>query len=81
MAPVHGVTRVVFPGGSDGKASACNVGVPGSTPRLGRSSGEGNGNLPQYPCLEKSHGWGSLVYYSPWGSKESDTTELLHFSD
>ena len=27
----------------------------------------------------KYHGWGSLVGYSPWGSKESDTTERLHF--
>ena len=32
-----------FPGGSDGKASANNVGDPGSIPGLGRSSGEGNG--------------------------------------
>ena len=45
-----------FPGGSDGKASAYNVGDPGSVPGLGRSSGEGNGYpLPehfQYSCLE-----------------------------
>ena len=27
----------------------------------------------------KSHGWRSLVGCSPWGSKESDTTERLHF--
>ena len=27
----------------------------------------------------KSHGWRSLVGYSPWGPKESDTTEQLHF--
>ena len=27
----------------------------------------------------KSHGWRSLVGYSPWGHKESDTTEWLHF--
>ena len=27
----------------------------------------------------KSHGWTSLVGYSPWGCKESDTTERLHF--
>ena len=26
----------------------------------------------------KSHGWRSLVGYSPCGSKESDTTERLH---
>ena len=38
--------------GSDGKASAYSVGDPGSIPRLGRSSGEGNGNPLQYSCLE-----------------------------
>ena len=27
----------------------------------------------------KSHGQRSLVGYSPWGHKESDTTERLHF--
>ena len=27
----------------------------------------------------KSHGWRSLVGYSPWGCKESDMTEQLHF--
>ena len=34
------------------KASAYNVGDPGSIPELGRSSGEGNGNPLQYSCLE-----------------------------
>ena len=41
-----------FPGGSDGKASACNVGDLGSIPGSGRSPGEGNGNPLQYSCLE-----------------------------
>ena len=41
-----------FPRGSDGKASACNAGDPGSIPRLGRSPGEGNGNPLQYSCLK-----------------------------
>ena len=41
-----------FPGGSDGKASACNAGDPGSIPGLGRSPGEGNGNPLQHSCLE-----------------------------
>ena len=27
----------------------------------------------------KSHGWRSLVGYSPWGCKEVDTSERLHF--
>ena len=41
-----------FPGGSDGKASANNVGNLGSIPGLGRSPGEGSGNPFQYSCLE-----------------------------
>ena len=41
-----------FPGGSDGKESACNAGDLGSTPGLGRSPGEGNGNPLQHSCLE-----------------------------
>ena len=42
-----------FPGGSDGKASAYNVGGPGSNPGSGRSPpGGGNGNQAQYYCLE-----------------------------
>jgi len=42
-----------FPGGSDGKASACNAGDPASIPGLRRFPGAGNGNPLQYPCLEK----------------------------
>ena len=41
-----------FPGTSDGKESACNVGDSGSVPGYRRSLGEGNGNLLQYSCLE-----------------------------
>ena len=43
-----------FPGGSHGKASACNARNLGSRPGLGRSSGEGNGCPLQYSCLENS---------------------------
>ena len=39
-----GVELVGFPGGSEVKASAWNVGDLGSIPGLGRSPGEGNGN-------------------------------------
>ena len=46
------LAAVNFPGGSDSKASAYNAGDPGSTPGLGRSPGEGNGNPLQYSCLE-----------------------------
>ena len=41
-----------FSGGSDGKASVYNAGDLGSSPGLGRSPGEGNGNPLQYCCLE-----------------------------
>ena len=42
--------------------------------------GEGNGNLFQYCCLENPmDGQRSQLGYSPWGNKESDTTERLHF--
>jgi len=34
--------------------SLCNAGDLGSIPELGRSPGEGNGNPPQYSCLENS---------------------------
>ena len=43
-----------FPGGSDGKLSACSAGGPGLIPGLGRSPGEGDGNPLQYSCLENS---------------------------
>ena len=43
-----------FPGGSDGKASACSARDPGSIPGLGRFPGEGNGYRLQYSCLENS---------------------------
>ena len=41
-----------FPGGSDGKESACNAGDLGSIPELGRSPGEGNGYPLHYSYLE-----------------------------
>ena len=51
---------ILFPGGSDGKASACSAGDPCSIPGLGRSPGKGNGNPLQYSCLENSMDWGAL---------------------
>ena len=41
-----------FPGGSEGKVSACDAGDLGSIPGSGRSPGEGSGNPLQYHCLE-----------------------------
>ena len=70
-----------FPGGLDGKESTCNAADLGSTPGLGRSPGRGHGNPLQYSCLENPHGRKSLVGFSPWGCKESDTTEWLNIHE
>ena len=54
-----------FPGGSDGKESACSAGDPGSIPGSGRSPGKGNGYPFQNSCLEKSidrGDWRVIVY-------------------
>ena len=48
------IFRVDLIDGSEVKASACNVGDLGSIPGLGRSPGEGNGNLIKYSCLRIS---------------------------
>ena len=45
---------LVFPCGSAGKESACNVGDLGLIPRLGRSPGEGKDYPLQYSGLENS---------------------------
>ena len=71
---------LVFPGGSEVKASASNAGDPGSIPELGRSSGEGNGNWLQYSCLKNPMDGGALVGYSPQGLKVSNMTKRLHFT-
>ena len=68
-----------FPGSSDGKASTCNAGDPGSIPGSGRSSEKGNGNPLQYSCLENSmdrEAWQTTVHGV---AKELDMTEQLHF--
>ena len=58
-------------------ANAGHAGDAGLIPGLGRSPGEGNGNPLQYSCLGKFHGQRNLAGYSPWGCRESDTTERL----
>ena len=59
-----------FPGGSDGKESACNAGDAGLIPRSGRSPG--GGDLPR-----EFHRQRGLAGYCPWGREELDTTERL----
>ena len=66
-----------FPGGSDGKESACNAGDLSSIPGLGRSPGGGHGNPLQCSCLKNPTGQRSLAAHSPWGCKESDMTKRL----
>jgi len=65
-----------FPRGSVGKASVYNAGHLDSIPGSGRFPGEGNGNPLQYSWLENPMDGGA---WCPWGRKESDTTERLHF--
>ena len=66
-----------LPGGSAGKESACNAGDLGSIPGLGTSPEEGKGLPTPVFWPGEFHG-----LYSPWGRKESDTTEQLslHFA-
>ena len=61
------------------KTSACNVGDPGSIPGFGRSLWRRKWQPTPVPLPGKSHGERSLVGCSPWGPKELDTTEWLHF--
>ena len=67
--------RFTDPGGSEGKASACNAGDLSSIPGSGRSPGEEMATHSS-TLAWKSHGWRSLVGYSPQGGKESDRTSL-----
>ena len=55
-----------FPGGSDGKESACNAGDPRSIPGSGKSSGEWNCNQLQYSCLKNPMDRGCDPTDSPW---------------
>ena len=76
MAQSHNIIprgSLGFPGGSDGKESACNAGDMGLIPGLGRSPGRGHGNPLQYSCLENPHRQKSLaqrVEYN-WATKHS----------
>ena len=65
-----------FPGGSEVKASACNVGDLGSIPGSGRSPGEGNGNLLQYSCLENPMDGGAW-----WATVHGVTKSWTRLSD
>ena len=68
-----------FPGGLDGKASAYNVGRPRFNPWVQTISWRRKWQPTPVFLPAKSHGRRNLVEYSPWGRKESDMTERLHF--
>ena len=53
------ISHRTFPGGSDSKESASNVGDLRLIPGLGRPPGEGHGYSLKYSCLEKSMGKGA----------------------
>ena len=62
--PLITIKNPGFPGGSDGKKSACDAGDQGSIPGLGRYAGEANGYPLQYSCLENSmdrEAWWAIV--------------------
>ena len=71
------------PGGSDGKASAYNAylacGRHGFNPWVRKISRRRKWQPTPVFLPGKSHGWWNLVGCSPWGRKESDMTEQLHF--
>ena len=69
-----------FPGSSDSKESACNVGFANSIPESGKIPWRRDW-LPTPVFLpEGFHGQRSLAGYSPWGHQESDMTEWLTLS-
>ena len=67
-----------FSGGSNSKEYICNTGDLGSIPGSGRFPGEGSEPTPVLLPGE-FYGQRSLAGYSPWGHKELDMTEQLHF--
>ena len=68
-----------FPGGTDGKESAYNMGDTGSVSGSVRPPRGANGNPLQYFCLESPHGsLGRSLGASVYGVTELDTTEHAH---
>ena len=69
-----------FPGGSDGKSICLQSGRPGFDPWVGKIPWRRKWQPIPVFLPGKSHGQRSLVGYSPWGRKELDMTEQLHFN-
>ena len=75
---INAVIYMDFPGGSDSKVSAYNVGDLGLIPGLGRSPGEGNGNPLQYSCLENPMDGG--VWWAIVNGVAKSRTRLSNFT-
>ena len=80
---IYKVCTHFFPGGSEVKASASNVGDQGSIPGSGRSPGEGNGNPLQHSCLENPMdrgAWWATVHGVPKSRTRLSNFTSLHFT-
>ena len=73
------ISQKDFPSCSDGKASCLQWGRPGFDPWVGKILWRRKWQPIPVLLPGKLHGWRSLLGYSPWGPKELDTTERLHF--
>ena len=74
------IIQARFPGGADGKVSVClQCERPGFDPCVGKIPWRRNWQPTPVLLPGKFQGRRSLVGYSPWGHKESDMTEQLHF--
>ena len=62
-----------------GKDSICQGGICWFNPWVGKICWRRKWQSTPVLLPGKSHGQRSLVGYSPWGRKESDTTEQIHF--
>ena len=65
--------------GPGGKSVCLQCGRPGFEPWVGKIPWRRKRQSTPVLLPGKSHGQRSLVGYSLWGRKESDTTEQLHF--
>ena len=71
--------QTLVPGGSDGKASARNAGDNGFDSWVRKIPWRRKWQSTPTLLPGKSQGRRSLIGYSPWGCKKSDTTERLNF--
>ena len=74
--------HLIFPGGSEVKASACSAGELDSIPGLGRSPGEVKVNPLQYSCLENpmdGGAWWAMLVHAVAKSR-AQLSNFTHFT-